>query len=139
MANDVDMRVTNDLQQALGDLSARLTQAGMERGDHNVQLCQHFIWKIEGTIRVNLDFGTLEQPDAIAQLVTGNNPGDREQTLLGMTGSGMTFTMAKVGEPTGRPTRVAAHHQPPEAQIRPASRGLVPGTPGDYIVSYDDN
>ena len=58
-----------------------------------------------------------DQPEAIAQLVRGINDGDRHQVLLGVTGSGKTFTMAKVIEQLNRPTIVLAHNKTLAAQL----------------------
>ena len=60
---------------------------------------------------------TGDQPQAIAQLVEGVERGDRCQTLLGVTGSGKTFTMAKVIEKVQRPTLVLAHNKTLAAQL----------------------
>ena len=60
---------------------------------------------------------TGDQPEAIAQLVAGIRAGDREQTLLGVTGSGKTFTMANIIEQVNRPTLVFAHNKTLAAQL----------------------
>ena len=60
---------------------------------------------------------TGDQPEAIAKLVEGLNRGDREQTLLGVTGSGKTFTMANIIAQVHRPTLVLAHTKTLAAQL----------------------
>ena len=60
---------------------------------------------------------TGDQPEAIAKLVDGIRKGDREQTLLGVTGSGKTFTMANVIAQVNRPTLVLAHNKTLAAQL----------------------
>ena len=62
---------------------------------------------------------TGDQPAAIAQLVEGINTGEKEQTLLGVTGSGKTFTMANVIEKTQKPTLIICHNKTLAAQLRP--------------------
>ena len=60
---------------------------------------------------------TGDQPEAIAKLVEGIQKGDKEQTLLGVTGSGKTFTMANVIEQVQKPTLVLAHNKTLAAQL----------------------
>ena len=60
---------------------------------------------------------TGDQPQAIARLVEGLNRGDKEQTLLGVTGSGKTFTMANIIAEVNRPTLVLAHNKTLAAQL----------------------
>ena len=67
-----------------------------------------------------------DQPQAIEGLVNGVNWGLREQTLLGVTGSGKTFTMASVIEKLNRPTLVLAHNKTLAAQLCCAIRQLLP-------------
>src|ERR1700723_623289 len=79
-----------------------------------------------------------DQPEAIAQLVRGINDGDRHQVLLGVTGSGKTFTIAKLIEQINRPTIVLAHNKPPAAQLYHEFRSFFPTNAVEYFVSYYD-
>src|SRR5688572_3436190 len=81
---------------------------------------------------------TGDQPDAIAQLVVGMNRGDHEQTLLGVTGSGKTFTIANVIAQTGRPTLVLAHNKTLAAQLCSELKEFFPENAVEYFVSYYD-
>ncbi|MDI9611529.1 MAG: excinuclease ABC subunit UvrB [Acidobacteriota bacterium] len=78
------------------------------------------------------------QADAIAQLVRGVREGDRHQVLLGVTGSGKTFTMAKVIEALQRPALVLAHNKTLAAQLFREFKGFFPGNAVEYFVSYYD-
>ena len=69
---------------------------------------------------------TGDQPQAIEQLVNGINNGDREQVLLGVTGSGKTFTMANIIEKVNRPTLVLAHNKTLAAQLCSEFREFFP-------------
>ena len=66
-----------------------------------------------------------DQPAAIKQLVDGIKSGEREQTLLGVTGSGKTFTMANIIEQTQRPTLVLAHNKTLAAQLYSEFREFI--------------
>jgi excinuclease ABC subunit B len=79
-----------------------------------------------------------DQPEAIAQLTAGIERGDQHQVLLGVTGSGKTFTMAKVIEKTQRPTVVLAHNKTLAAQLYQEFRGYFPQNAVEYFVSYYD-
>ena len=79
-----------------------------------------------------------DQPEAIEKLVEGINRGDREQVLLGVTGSGKTFTMANVIERVNRPTLVLAHNKTLAAQLCSEFRELFPENAVEYFVSYYD-
>ena len=81
---------------------------------------------------------TGDQPQAIEQLVNGLNRGDMEQTLLGVTGSGKTFTMAKVIEKVNRPTLVLAHNKTLAAQLCSEFKEFFPENAVEYFVSYYD-
>ena len=81
---------------------------------------------------------TGDQPQAIDQLVAGLNRGDREQTLLGVTGSGKTFTMANIIEKVNRPTLVLAHNKTLAAQLCSEFREFFPHNAVEYFVSYYD-
>ena len=79
-----------------------------------------------------------DQPEAIASLVEGFNAGLREQVLLGVTGSGKTYTMAKVIESLQRPTLVLAHNKTLAAQLCSEFREFFPDNAVEYFVSYYD-
>src|ERR1700720_813811 len=79
-----------------------------------------------------------DQPTAIDQLVRGIEAGDRHQVLLGVTGSGKTFTMAKVIEAMNRPTIVLAHNKTLAAQLFHEFKHFFPQNAVEYFVSYYD-
>ncbi len=79
-----------------------------------------------------------DQPQAIAELVDGINKGYAEQTLLGVTGSGKTFTMANIIEKVNRPTLVLAHNKTLAAQLCTEFREFFPENAVEYFVSYYD-
>ena len=81
---------------------------------------------------------TGDQPQAIAKLVEGVDRGDRCQTLLGVTGSGKTFTMANVIAQCNRPTLVLAHNKTLAAQLCTEFRSFFPENAVEYFVSYYD-
>ena len=81
---------------------------------------------------------TGDQPQAIQQLVEGLNTGMKEQTLLGVTGSGKTFTMANVIAQVNRPTLVLAHNKTLAAQLCSEFREFFPNNAVEYFVSYYD-
>ncbi len=79
-----------------------------------------------------------DQPQAIQALVNGVQLGLREQTLLGVTGSGKTFTMASVIEKLNRPTLVLAHNKTLAAQLCSEFREFFPNNAVEYFISYYD-
>jgi len=79
-----------------------------------------------------------DQPEAIRQLVEGVERGDREQVLLGVTGSGKTFSIAKVVEAVNRPTLVLSHNKTLAAQLFQEFRSFFPDNAVEYFVSYYD-
>lgn len=81
---------------------------------------------------------TGDQPEAIKQLVEGVNNGDPFQTLLGVTGSGKTFTIANVIEQTQRPTLVLSHNKTLAAQLYGEFKQFFPENAVNYFVSYYD-
>ena len=81
---------------------------------------------------------TGDQPEAIEKLVDGLNKGYMEQTLLGVTGSGKTFTMANIIEKVNRPTLVLAHNKTLAAQLCSEFREFFPENAVEYFVSYYD-
>ena len=81
---------------------------------------------------------TGDQPQAIRDLVNSLNKGHRDQTLLGVTGSGKTFTMANVIQQVQRPTLVLAHNKTLAAQLASEFREFFPENAVEYFVSYYD-
>lgn len=81
---------------------------------------------------------TGDQPQAIESLVEGVNRGDTEQTLMGVTGSGKTFTMANIIEKVNKPTLVLAHNKTLAAQLCSEFKEFFPENAVEYFVSYYD-
>jgi excinuclease ABC subunit B len=79
-----------------------------------------------------------DQPRAIAELVSGINAGEKDQVLLGVTGSGKTFTMAKVIEELQRPALILAHNKTLAAQLYHEFKTFFPNNAVEYFVSYYD-
>jgi excinuclease ABC subunit B len=79
-----------------------------------------------------------DQPTAIAELTAGVNAGERDQVLLGATGTGKTFTMAKVIEETQRPAIILAPNKTLAAQLYGEFKGFFPDNAVEYFVSYYD-
>src|SRR5829696_479571 len=97
--------------------------------------------KSEGGIRfvIKSEFEPAgDQPDAIAELVDGVRRQERDQVLLGVTGSGKTFTMAKVIEDTQRPALILAPNKTLAAQLYGEFRNFFPDNAVEYFVSYYD-
>lgn len=91
------------------------------------------------TFRLNTSYQpTGDQPKAIAQLLEGLNKGEREQTLLGVTGSGKTFTMANIIADRNVPTLVLAHNKTLAAQLFSEFKSFFPDNEVHYFVSYFD-
>jgi excinuclease ABC subunit B len=81
---------------------------------------------------------TGDQPEAIRQLVEGLNDGVRYQTLLGVTGSGKTFSMANVIQVVNRPTLILSHNKTLAAQLYGEFKSFFPNNAVEYFVSYYD-
>lgn len=81
---------------------------------------------------------TGDQPAAIEKLVAGLTHGDRDQTLLGVTGSGKTFTMANVVAQVQKPTLILTHNKTLAAQLASEFQSFFPDNAVDYFVSYYD-
>lgn len=81
---------------------------------------------------------TGDQPEAIRQLVDGINSGERSQVLLGVTGSGKTFTMANVIAEVNKPTLILSHNKTLAAQLYEEMKGFFPENAVEYYVSYYD-
>ena len=81
---------------------------------------------------------TGDQPEAIRQLTDGLNRGDQSQVLLGVTGSGKTFTIANVIANVGKPTLILSHNKTLAAQLYEEMKGFFPENAVEYYVSYYD-
>src|SRR5690349_16152024 len=79
-----------------------------------------------------------DQPKAIEELVGGLSAGEKHQVLLGVTGSGKTFTMAKIIEQSNRPALILAHNKTLAAQLYHEFKQFFPGNAVEYFVSYYD-
>ncbi len=120
----------------------------LERGDPNLR--EKKPWtphrparpdKSEGGLRFRLvsEYEPMgDQPGAIAELVAGVNAGERDQVLLGVTGSGKTFTMAQVIARTNRPALVLAPNKTLAAQLYGEFKSFFPDNAVEYFVSYYD-
>ena len=82
---------------------------------------------------------TGDQPQAIAELVEGFRQGNQFETLLGVTGSGKTFTMANVIQALNKPTLIIAHNKTLAAQLYGEMKEFFPENAVEYFVSYYDN
>ncbi|MEP3347491.1 MAG: excinuclease ABC subunit UvrB [Litoreibacter sp.] len=97
--------------------------------------------KLEGglTFRLETEFEPAgDQPTAIKELAEGINSGERDQVLLGATGTGKTFTMAKLIEETNRPAIILAPNKTLAAQLYGEFKGFFPDNAVEYFVSYYD-
>jgi excinuclease ABC subunit B len=97
--------------------------------------------KLEGgkAFRLQTEFEPAgDQPTAIKELAQGVRDGDRDQVLLGATGTGKTFTMAKVIEETQRPAIILAPNKTLAAQLYGEFKGFFPDNAVEYFVSYYD-
>src|SRR5579864_4500451 len=79
-----------------------------------------------------------DQPRAISELVSGLAAGEKDQVLLGVTGSGKTFTMAKIIEQVQRPALILAHNKTLAAQLYHEFKSFFPSNAVEYFVSYYD-
>ena len=79
-----------------------------------------------------------DQPQAIAKLVEGVKAGERHQTLLGVTGSGKTFTIANVIAQINKPTLIISHNKTLAAQLYSEFKGFFPHNAVEYFISYFD-
>ena len=128
--------------------TAHSLQSLLERGDPNIKTGE--AWtphrprrpdKSEGGIRFELvsEFEPKgDQPAAIAELVAGVNAHERDQVLLGVTGSGKTFTMAQVIAATNRPALILAPNKTLAAQLYGEFKSFFPNNAVEYFVSYYD-
>ena len=91
------------------------------------------------SFRLGIDYKPRgDQGEAIEQLVRGILDGDEHQVLLGVTGSGKTFTMAKVIEALERPALIMAHNKILAAQLYQEFKNFFPSNAVEYFVSYYD-
>ncbi|MEM6355122.1 MAG: DEAD/DEAH box helicase family protein, partial [Pseudomonadota bacterium] len=97
--------------------------------------------KLEGGIRLRMETAfepAGDQPTAIEELAAGVNDGEQDQVLLGATGTGKTYTMAKVIETTQRPAIVLAPNKTLAAQLYGEFKSFFPDNAVEYFVSYYD-
>ena len=89
--------------------------------------------------KINSDFSPQgDQPRAIKELVAGVNNGERSQTLLGVTGSGKTFSIANVIKEVQKPTLIMSHNKTLAAQLYGEFKQLFPENAVEYFISYYD-
>src|SRR5947207_5269960 len=89
--------------------------------------------------KITSDFKpTGDQPQAIEKLVKGLNSNEKNQVLLGVTGSGKTFTMANVIEKVQKPTLIISHNKTLAGQLAQEFRSIFPQNAVEYFVSYYD-
>jgi excinuclease ABC subunit B len=113
------------------------SSTGTEFSYSNVQYGRALIHS--STFRINTGFVPCgDQADAIDKLTRGFQDGEKHQVLLGVTGSGKTFTMAKVIEKLQRPALVLAHNKTLAAQLYREFKGFFPDNAVEYFVSYYD-
>ena len=92
-----------------------------------------------GKFQISSDFKpTGDQPQAIEKLVKGLNSGQEHQVLLGVTGSGKTFSIANVIEKVQRPTLIISHNKTLAGQLAQEFRSIFPKNAVEYFVSYYD-
>ncbi len=96
-------------------------------------------YRIERPFKLVSDFRMMgDQPEAVRRLVQGIKSGKKHQTLLGVTGSGKTFTMANVIEQVQKPTLVISHNKTLAAQLCGEFKEFFPGNAVEYFISYYD-
>jgi excinuclease ABC subunit B len=102
-------------------------------------ICPYMLVLAWMEFKLSSDFQpTGDQPEAISQLVEGFLAGDQYQTLLGVTGSGKTFTVANVIRDLGRPVLVLSHNKTLAAQLYSEFKQFFPENAVEYFVSYYD-
>lgn len=120
----------NQIQSNKGKLSG---------GNTTFVPCYKYKEKDVGVFHLASDFKpTGDQPQAIAQLVEGVRRGDEAQVLLGVTGSGKTFTMANVIAEVGKPALILSHNKTLAAQLYREMKAFFPHNAVEYYVSYYD-
>ena len=106
---------------------------------NEIQIKQNNSLDITKPFKIVSDFNPSgDQPDAIDSIVKSLNEGEQEQVLLGVTGSGKTFTMAKVIEKIQKPTLIMAPNKTLAAQLYGEMKNLFPDNAVEYFVSYYD-
>ncbi len=102
-------------------------------------IIKSLLWGVVMDFKIHSDYKpTGDQPDAIKKLTEGVLRGDKEQTLLGVTGSGKTFTIANVIEKVQKPTLVLAHNKTLAAQLCSEFKAFFPENSVEFFVSYYD-
>ncbi len=104
-----------------------------------VTRCSESTYSVRMDFQLNTEYTPQgDQPRAIAELSAGLSDGEKHQVLLGVTGSGKTFTMAKIIEATNRPALVLAHNKTLAAQLYHEFKTFFPTNAVEYFVSYYD-
>lgn len=106
-------------------------------GDIKIKLCYYYFMRNKFVIHSKFK-PSGDQPAAIEKLVNGLENGDEAQTLLGITGSGKTFTIANVIEKVQKPTLIIAHNKTLAAQLYNEFKELFPENAVEYFISYYD-
>ncbi len=111
------------------DIGCKITFYFMNLGDE-------FMQKADSCFKLHSEYKpTGDQPQAIAELVEGFKQGNQFQTLLGVTGSGKTFTMANVIEQLQKPTLIIAHNKTLAGQLYSEFKEFFPENAVEYFVS----
>jgi len=116
----------------------RRRHAGEAPGTVPPNTCSRYPWPVTTFALSPVYQPTGDQPQAIESLLEGVEAGERMQTLLGVTGSGKTFTMANLIARSGRPALVIAHNKTLAAQLCNEFREFLPDNAVEYFVSYYD-
>src|SRR5882757_6991054 len=135
------------LPWSVSGMSVRLVCAPLKL--HSVSPCRiNQSWAIQilrslYPIRMDFQLSTTykpqgDQPRAISELCAGINAGEKDQVLLGVTGSGKTFTMAKIIQELNRPALILAHKKTLAAQLYHEFKTFFPNNAVEYFVSYYD-
>ena len=120
-------------------MSSSLARKLAEAAPVTFELIKQGAKPMQRPLRVKSDYDPAgDQPSAIKNLTAGIFQGERDQVLLGVTGSGKTFTMAKVIEAAQRPTLILAPNKTLAAQLYGEMRGFFPDNAVEYFVSYYD-
>ncbi len=114
-------------------MTTDLREGAAYRADRRLQEESAMEFKLHSEYRL-----TGDQPQAVERLVSGFQSGKKQQTLLGVTGSGKTFTMANVIQRMGKPTLIISHNKTLAAQLYGEMKEFFPENAVEYFVSYYD-
>ncbi|MGB0261603.1 MAG: DEAD/DEAH box helicase family protein, partial [Henriciella sp.] len=141
MTTTPDQNVSVSTPLSLSDGAARDAVGGLPSSEWTPHRPDRAWEKLEGgkAFRVESPYDAAgDQTTAIPELVAGINGGDRDQVLLGATGTGKTFTMAKIIEATQRPALILAPNKTLAAQLYGEFKAFFPDNAVEYFVSYYD-